>query len=183
MRTTSKPSRRPFDATESSPDFLGPITPPLTELQPFPQFPTVEQMLEHQYGLKKHPLLQLSESPPPSKPASLFQGLLGGNLDVLVQDVLAHPERYEPQTQQMLWELGAGTRALSALSPADQAVLDRATLDFAAYRKPQAPPTAPKPQPPTRRPRLVEAQNELGDGRAPQVEMPGGPMTPYWWLG
>jgi hypothetical protein len=183
MKRTSPPSRRPFDATESFPDFLGPIIPEgWSPTGPVPvSFPTVQDILQHRAGTQKHPLLQLSETPPPSEPTSLFRGMLGGNVELLVQDAATHPESYEPLEQQLLAELATGARKVSELSPAELNVLDRATLGFAAYR-PKTPAEKPKPQPPARRPRLVEAANELQDGRAPQVETAGGPMTPFWWL-
>ncbi len=177
MKNTAPSSRKPFDATASVPNFRDPIAvaPELPSLS----FPSVEQILAH--PVNPHPLLRLADTPPPSSP-SLFQGLLGGRLDVLVQDAVDHPERYDEATQLALQELTAGTRKLEAMTPAERSILDRATMDFAAYRPPPAPKNAPKPQPPGRKPRLVVAADELEDGRAPQVEEPGGTMTPYWWL-
>jgi hypothetical protein len=177
MKNTNPPSKQPFDATTSAPNFRAPIAvlPDLPRLN----FPSLDQVLVHPSS--PHPLLQLSETPPPSS-VSLFQGLLGGRLEVLVQDSIDHPERYDEPTRLMLQELAAGASKLEELTAAERGILDRATMDFAAYRPPQAPKNAPKPQPPMKKPRLVEAADALEDGRAPQVEEPGGTMTPYWWL-
>jgi hypothetical protein len=185
MKRTSPPSRRPFNDTESFPDYLGPIIPEgWSPTGPAPvAFPTVQDILQHQAGTQKHPLLQLSETPPPSEPTSLFRGMLGGNVDLLVQDAAAHPEGYEPGELALINELATGARKLRELSPAELNVLDRATVGFASYRPPKPAPEKPKPPAPAKRPRLVEEANELQDGRAPQVETPGGPMTAYWWLG
>ena len=184
MKRTSPPSRRPFDDTESFPDYLGPIIPAgWSPTGPAPvAYPTVQEILQHQAGTHRHPLLQLSETPPPSEPTSLFRGMLGGNVDLLTQHAAQNPDSYEPLEQQLLAELGAGTRKVSELSPAELNVLDRATVGYASYR-PKPAPEKPKPKPPAKRPRLVEEANELQDGRAPTVETPGGTMTAYWWLG
>ena len=99
---------------------------------------------------------------------------------MLSQDANDHPERYDEDTRVFLAELAAGQRKF-ALTEEDRRVLDQATLDFAAYRspKPTTPPIpAPRKLPPVRPPSSME----LADGRAPQVETPGGVMTPYWWL-
>ncbi len=180
MKRSARPSTSPFDATSSAPNFLGPITPPLVDQTPaFPKFPTVDQLLAHQEGTAPHPLLQLTATPPPSRPSSLFQGLLGGQLDVLVQDAADHPERYDDATRSALAALGAGNRELT---PADHKLLDNATMDYAAFRPPKAPPRAPDaPKPPPRRPRLLD-DGDMPDGREPQVETPGGVMSAYWWL-
>jgi hypothetical protein len=173
MKNTAPSLRKPFDATMSSPDFRAPIA-VLPELS----FPSPAQILAH--PVNPHPLLQLTEASPPSRPASLFEGLLGGRVEVLVQDAVDHPERYDEPTRAALQALGA--RGAGALSPAEQSVLNQATMDFAAYRPPPTPKNAPKPLAPVKKPRLIEAADELTDGRAPQVETPGGTMTPYWWL-
>lgn len=180
MPPTDKPSRTPFDATESSPDFRAPIAslPGLEALS----FPTLDQFLKHQAGVAPHPLLQLSDAQPPAKPPSLFEGLLGGKLEVLAQDVAAHPDRYDESTRTLLAEISSSGKGLEGLTPADRAALDRATLDFAAYRPPrQAQERVRPPTRPVRRPALL-THEEPADSRAPQVEAPGGVMTAYWWL-
>jgi hypothetical protein len=178
MPPTEKPSSRPFNATESEPNFLGPITPAVSGPLSFPSF---DQILRHQAGVAPHPLLQLSDIPPPRTP-TLFEGLLGGKLEVLTQDAVDHPDRYDEPTRTLLAELGASVKRLEGLTPADRAALDRATLDFAAYRPPRRAqePVRARPRP-ARRPALL-TQEAPSDGRAPQVETPGGVMTPYWWL-
>ena len=174
-----------FDPESSSPDFLAPVSalPPPAPLQ-FPTFPTVAQLLSHASGGAPCPLLTLSETKTPSEPTSLFKGLLGGNLETLVADSIDHPERYDDATQLFLSELGAGTRKLENLTPADKARLDSAVLDFASYKPPRPPPAAP---PALERERGRAPSNPyedgLEDGRAPQVETAGSPMSSYWWAG
>lgn len=177
--------RRPlFDATTT--DFLAPIADIAPVAPPtFPKFPGLEEMQQHMRGELQHPLLQLSESAPPRQPASLFQGMLGGNLPVLVQDSVDHPERYDEETRLFLSELGAGTRGLEGMTPEDKAHLDSAVLDFASFKPPHRPPPAPPPQPFARaRGTVHESPYEpaFDDGRAPQVEAPGQTMSSYWWV-
>ena len=180
-------STRRFAAIKSALGFPDPTRPYVpfpsdlgtVEAPSFPRFPTLDQVLEHQSGQSPHPLLQLTETTPPSRPTSLFQGLLGGRLEVLVQDALDHPERYDAATREALADLGAGPRTLS---PADHRLLDSATLDYASFRPPQPAPRATSaPKPPPRKPSLLD-DGDMPDGREPQVETPGGPMSAYWWV-
>lgn len=191
MSSTKRASKTPFNPTESAPNFLAPITPQAfdpTGLVPavsFPKFPTVEEQLAHAEGRVSHPLLSLGVVGAAERPAetSLFDGLLGGQSEALQQDAADHPEKYDEQTRLLLHELRAGARKLQDLDPSARRLLDRATLDFATYKAPAAPraaaPKAPAPKPVrTIKPRF----DALEDGRAPQVEEPGGVMTAYWWL-
>lgn len=186
MKPKDSPSLKPFDAAASFPDYRAPILP--AESFPsapapaaFPKFPTVQEMLEHEHGLKTHPLLRLAETPP--RPTSLFQGLMGGRLEVLLQDAADHPERYDEVELLMLQELATGTRKLEGMTAAEREVLDRATLDYAAVRPPKDFKNAPIPKPPApKKPKLLEADQEFADGREPLVETAGSVMSPYWWL-
>ena len=181
MKKNETVSRRPFNPAESAPDFLGPIAPEATakpSLDPFPQFPSIQQMLDHQNGVASHPLVQLTETAPPTSSPSIFQGMLGGRLEVLLQDAADHPERYDEATHVMLGELAAGTRKVEDLAPG---ALDSATMDFAAFRPPPRPPAAARPAPAPRRPSLLAT--EMADSRTPPDELePGNPMSAYWWL-
>jgi hypothetical protein len=166
------PPQLPFNPAEESPDFRAPIA----DLRPVapPTFPRLPQQL-----------VQLSETKPPSESASLFQGLLGGNLQALVQDSTDHPERYDESTQLFLTELAAGTRTLAGMTGEDKAHLDRAVMDYAAPRPRHVRPAPPPPKPFARG--RAQASGDpyapgLQDGRAPQVETAGGPMSAYWWV-
>lgn len=181
MKRNDSPSRRPFNPTESEPDFLGPIAP--VAAPAFPSFPSVDELLQHQAGMAIHPLLQLTETAPPSKPASLFEGLLGGNLTALTQDLAVSPERYDAPTTAFLEELSSGAKKLEALTPRERALLDSAVMDFAAFRPPRTATLAPKklPAPKEKKPALLREESELLDERAAQVDMPDG-MPAYWWV-
>lgn len=180
MKKNAPVSRRPFNPAEPSPDFLGPIAPEVyaqPALEPFPKFPSVEQLLDHQNKVAPHPLLQLTETAPPTSSPSIFQGLLGGRLEILTQDALDHPERYDDATKAALSELAAGTRKVEDAGR----LLDSATMDFAAFRAPPARPAPAAPVRLARKPALLDT--EMPDSRTPPDELePGNPMSAYWWL-
>lgn len=178
MKPTDSSSRAPFNPAASAPDFLA----PLVDLAPpsFPRFPSVEEFLMHAAGTQMHPLLKLTDAAP-VEPASLFNGLLGGRLEVLTQDAAAHPDRYDEETRIFLEELDGGARKLKELSPADAEMLDRAVMDFASAR-PQNKPAPTKDPPKSKKPALLVEEGELPDERAPQVELPNGnTAAAYWW--
>lgn len=178
MKTSDNASKQPFDATASTPDYRAPIAPALE----LPTFPTLDDILAHQEGTKAHPLVALSDMPTPP-PQSIFQGLLGGRTELLVQDALDHPERYDEPMRNALAELGG--KKPGELTAAQLQTLNRATLDFAAYRPKARPAPAAIPQsrtPPPKKPKLLEG-GALEDGREPMVETAGGPMSAYWWVG
>lgn len=176
MTLKRETSRAPFDARASAPDFLAPIAPEATT---FAQFPTVQQLLDHESGRQPHPLLQLTEMKPPSEPPSLFDGLMGGQLHVLSQDVLDHPERYDDATQAFITELGE--RDMATLSPGEKKLLDSAVLDFAAYRPPTAP-ASPQSKTAARRkkPQLID-DDEMQDAQEMPFDAPS-EVASFWWL-
>lgn len=185
MKPKELSSRRPFDPADSAPDFLGPIAPEVTSpLKPL-TFPTVQEILEHQAGTTLHPLMQLSEIKPPSRPQTLFEGLLGGDLNVLVQDARSNQDRYDERTRAFLEELVTGQHDIKSLPPEQADMLSHAVMDFASVR--------PKKKPTPRTNSASRAHNEkkpalmieagLPDERAPQVPLPDGALPPYWWVG
>ena len=127
--STPSSSSAPLDALEA-PTFSASVAPVA-----FPRFPTVEEILEHQAGKALHPLLQLGEAPP-SRPQSMFEGMLGSRLDVLLDDVARQPDAYDAAARGLLEELAAGTKKLADLGKEDRHALDRATVDFASYKPP-----------------------------------------------
>lgn len=128
-----------------------------------------------------HPLVRLDEPPKP-KPQSwgLLQELLGGRLDVLTADALHHPERYDESTRALLSEISSNPLRAHQLNLDEQTLLNRAVIDYAAFKPRQPTPPVPKRAPPPIPKVLLEEES----GRAPQIEEdgPGGVMSPYWWL-
>lgn len=182
MKQKNSSLRRPFDPTESEPDFLGPIAPEVAAPLTFPKFPTLEQVLLHQRGVQAHPLMELSETKPPSSQSTIFDGMLGGNLDVLAQDVDKNPERYSDRERAFMDELRTGQKDVKALTLSDAQTLSQMVYNFAAMRpaKSQAPTPAKPPTPKRKKPVLMRDEDELPDARDPQVDIDGEPPA-YWW--
>lgn len=172
-------SGKRFNPDDHSPDYSADIAPEATallELQKFPSFPTVQELLDVK---NPHPFVQLAEPlAPPSPTRGLLQELLGGRLDVLIHDAYANPSRYDGDTRSLLDLLGNDPKYIQKMTEDEQLMLNRAVIDFAAFKPKEKTaaklPLKPKPTTPGE-----------DSGRGPQVEEdgPGGTMSPYWWLG
>jgi hypothetical protein len=106
---------------------------------------------------------------------------LGGRVDVLAQDALDHPDRYDERTRLLLADLGE--KRDYQPNGDELKALDRATLDFAEARPPR--PTTPPVLPQNARKPAQRPRELLGgdfDSREPTVEAPGGVLSAYWWL-
>lgn len=176
-----KQSSKPAIITMFAPSFPGTTpapasvpTSPALAFEPFPRFPSVDDLLRHQSGAQAHPLVRLSDTQPPPQ-TSLFRGLLGGRADVILQDALVNPERYDQDTLESL-------RALigkAQFSEEDEQLLSRALIDFEHGRRPKQP---PRPAP-TRAPARKKIDfSPMADGREPMADVPGAVQDAYWWL-
>jgi hypothetical protein len=92
------------------------------------------------------------------RPKGMFEGLLG-DLSVLHEDLVRHPEKYEAEVRALIIRrVGEGRTGTEYLSPQELELLDRATLDFAQTARPkQAPKRIQRQQPakktPTKKPK------------------------------
>jgi hypothetical protein len=164
-----------FNPSSASPNYRAPIAPRL-QLQNLPRLPKAKDFLG---DITAHPFFQFVAPPPKQPTKTLFQELLGGRSEVLEQDALEHPDRYDEPVQVLLQELSTGTKKTESLSPVEHELLSRATIDFATY---VPPPKAQVPRVPTRPKPTPQLMDEsFHDGREPQVEPPGGVMTNHWW--
>lgn len=145
-----------------------------------PKLPTLEEMVVHERGEKLHPLMVTSSPPPP--PKSLFDSLLGGQLEALLQDARSNPQYYDREDLELLEQLAAGVKKLEALTPLESAWLDRATIQFSSFRPPRVPKSAPRP--PAPKP-VAKKEQEPQGGSATMEELaalsPDG-LPPFWWL-
>ena len=120
------------------------------------------------------------------KPAEGRKGLflaLVGDPQVLLQDLLDSPAKYEEGVSTLLQDLASGRRKLGSLTPAEAELLDRATIDY-TRRSPRQ-----EVEPPPRRAPVQQADDESEEGEghsmrypSPQVPELNG-LEPYWWLG
>jgi hypothetical protein len=84
------------------------------------------------------------------RPTGMFEGLLMSEPNVLFNDLLRHPKKYEPGVQHLLQLLISGHDPTN-LHQQDRELLDRATIDFAQpYREP------PEEKPPPKKEETVD---------------------------
>ena len=114
------------------------------------------------------------------KPRGLFWDLFGGRPDALVQDVINHGDRYSAELTRLATELAEGRKKTSELSPAEQELLNAATLDFYQYK----PAVVPTPKTPVSPPRsLANEPIEPVSRPVAGVDLPlGVDPNPYWWM-
>lgn len=184
MKTTAPPSPPPLFGEQYARRFPARSMPEQPTFDSFPKFPSLQEVADHHHHHKvaPHPLLRLTEALPKAPAASLFQGLLGGKLDVLQEDALRNPDRYDERTRVLLADMGE-KRDYQPTGD-ELRILDDATLDFASARPMHKPgPILPQEmkKPAQQQPRRLFDDREL-DGREPTVETPGGTMSAYWWL-
>jgi len=112
---------------------------------------------------------------PQAKPkrCGLFSELLR-DPKVLLQDLLANPEKYEDGVASLVQELVASNRNLDDLNLDETELLDRATLDFSQPSRRREVDPAPAPVQKTASPNV-----EYNTSRA-APELDG--VEPYWWL-
>ena len=144
--------------------------PPSSELTGLPplvfqkawQFPTVAELLA-----QEDPSRTSSDQRP-----GLFQELLLSRPEALYQDVVDHPEKYDPLIPGLTRELVETRREPT---PEERVLLDAAILDLVtAPKPPPAPPQRSSPRP-TKMPFL---------DRAHEVEsaLPAGEQKAFWWV-
>lgn len=131
----------------------------------FPSFPSFSALVGE------------SASEPRTRPSGLFLDLLG-DPQILYQDLLEDPKKYEEGVSSLLQEIISGQRKLDELDKQELTLLDRATLDFNQPRR--APPeTRPAPAP-ARVAAKAGPQSPAADRPPKAIGAPD--MEPYWWL-
>jgi len=164
--------------------------------------PTKYEALQKRFGLLPSRRLSPLSTPPLNLPPSLAllaptfpsftalvsmsdlpqkgpqrDGLFGALLRdprVLLQDLLANPEKYEDGVASLVQELAAGSRKLDDLAPAEVELLDRATVDFNQPTRRRE--VSPDPTPVQR---TTEPDVEY---TAPKAAPSLNGLEPYWWL-
>lgn len=200
MKSSLKPAGSP---SPSLPSPASPLAPPSSKTQP--TFKTKQEALDFiasQFGLplsseltalpqavfppfpKLHELVEAERAPSSSRPKGLFEELLGSRPEAMYLDADAHPEKYEDGALELLRELVATPRELSA---AERELLDRSVLAFLERPRPKTPSHAPV------REKMSAATFEddggadggdfgLDDGSDVPAPAQGDDPPPFWWL-
>ncbi len=118
---------------QNYPDFLAlPTLPSLQPLEPL-RFPRFQDLVAADREM------QLMTKPTP-KDQGAFTAFLG-DPRILLDAWVTNPDVFDPALGELLIALVAGQKKLEELTPAEMALLNTATVDFAQYRPP-----APKPE-------------------------------------
>ena len=178
MKPTKPPSKTLFNAQDSLPDYSASLS--SFRAEPVTPIPSVAEIAAHQAGEMEHPLFQSTPVSPKRSETSILQGLLGGDVCVLLDDRARNPKRYGPETSAVLDKLEANP-TLTSLTPEDQHLLNMAVFEFASAPKPE-PPAAMKPKPRPKK-ELVAQDGEEPTRKAPWDEdAPGQKPELYWWM-
>lgn len=107
----------------------------------------------------------------------LFDGILG-TLDPLLADYQEHPDKYGPETHELLEQLMHGNISLEQLSTTERALLNRATFDYVQVppKKQPKPVVLPKSKKPADDDELFEDEAYGEDYFAEKV------AEDAWWL-
>jgi len=142
---------------------------PLLPLQA-PKFPSFAELVDQD-------LLQQQKNGLP-KTEGLFSAMLG-DPRLLLLDLLDAPEKYEEGVSSLVQELVSGQKNLQSLDVHEQALLDRAVLDFTR-------PKQIKPVEPPAKPRVPKHSQEEEAGTLEHAyedtPLPPGMADAYWWL-
>lgn len=137
-----------------------------------PSFPTLLELVED----SKQP-------PPPKKEKGVFEELLRGRVDVLLQDALESRSEYDDEVLALLHELYLNRLKLEELTPEQRLLLDAATMKFFSrpeVNNPDVHHRAPKKlwKPP------VEIAPEAASFQETEEAAPLGEdgLPAFWWL-
>lgn len=119
-------------------------------------------------------LSHASEKPPAEhRRDGLFNSMLK-DPQVLLQDLLASPQKYEDGVATLVQDLVGGRRKLEEISPSEMELLDRATIDFTQPARQQKLVVPPLTRKKTTRGRSGYPRSQ----KAPSLNG----LEPYWWL-
>lgn len=139
----------------------------LMQLQPLvpPRFPTLSELL-------RPPVVSKSSSPP----SGLFCSLVGVP-EVMFDDLLRDPKKYEDGVAELLQEMIQGSKTIGSLSSSEMRLLDRATLDL--NRSSSAKPSeSSKPSTPEKPKTSSESE---GTETTSDELIPDGSLVPEWF--
>jgi hypothetical protein len=138
--------------------------------------PSIEELARHLSGEQAHPML-VTPSPSPREQGSLLRDLLGGNVEVLLDDYAREPTRYSPEVGELLSSFDG--RPPDSLTPAEKQMLNTAVLEFAAAPKPAVPSAMKKV---ARKAPVLQVEESIERGRPWEDAAPGVEPELYWWM-
>ena len=159
MKSNSKPTREPFPGSSLLTNLL-----PLLAPAP-PTFPAFSQLVledARQRAARE------------TRPTGLFAELLG-DPQILLQDLLSDPNKYEDGVYSLLLHLVSGQRKLADLSQDERNLLNRAVIDFSQARRARPEPGTP---PPSSKEDPISEEIEYHE----PSPFPAGAPDAYWWL-
>lgn len=118
-----------------------------------------------------------ADSPSSSRATGLFCNLVGLP-EVMLDDLLRDPEKYEAGVADLLQDLTSGRRQLQSLDTTEMAVLDRATLDFSRSSSKKQSESSPPPSPLKKQSSSFE---EMEERDIPDDEGPDESVVPHWF--
>ena len=98
---------------------LAPINSPKLIPPQSPKFPTFSELVG-----------QIANEPLPKKEVGLFEGLLGGRPEILYEDLLRNPEKYDPAVEGLLTSMLMGKKRLEDLTADEATLLNSSTFEF-----------------------------------------------------
>lgn len=122
-----------------------------------------------------------SSSARSSSQPGLFSSLVGSP-EVMFDDLLRDPEKYESGVSELLQQLILKQKQISSLSPEEMDLLDRATLDLNRSSSPK-PVESSKPSVETVKTASATPSNEeIAEEKMPDDLIPSEGLDPHWFL-
>jgi hypothetical protein len=141
-----------------------------------PRFPKLSDLVDP----RTFELVDPAPMVPPARLSGLFSALLQDHVELLADDVTAHPERFSPEAVKLIEELLQGQKNVKSLADREREILDRATLDFATFVPPK---DAPSARTTTRAEKAKAKPADETEAPVPGVDTPSEAEAPaYWWL-
>ena len=168
-------------SSASKPSFFALVPPPTTT--PPPSLPVVMPPEAPKPPSILALALEPATPPQPARGKGLFESLIA-DPRVLFHGLLESPESYENGVSELLQNLVSGRKKRQDLTPQEHSLLDQATVEFAAGKRPQLAGGETPPQPTRQRPLTPPEEVELiYSERGPHIPVAEAPTSPpsFWW--
>lgn len=159
MRYKQQSTKEPFPGSSALINLL-----PLLQLAT-PTFPSLTNCVRESTSIER-----------PKKRKGLFSELIG-DPQIIFQDLLLNPNKYEEGVSELIQDLVSKRKTLERLDEREMQMLDRAVIDYnSPNRRPEQQLRAPE------KPKEKEEpdEEEIEDNKP--IPLIDG-LRPYWWLG